>query len=316
MTHLYPNIGQVPNPNPNTNPNPPSPDPQLSVRSLHGKYKLVPRSLFPGFGGGAPTSEPTSKARKKGPGDEVVASSLFQALFQAHIVGSAELRKNMKKKIIIIKTPAPPSFRVSFTFASSPLSDNPEQPDHYMFLPTPPLSQHFVLSEKKELMLAEGRGRWTVSQKRIMVRTGYVASGGCTVQRLARRFRSSYCAKVGERESRKRGMRGRWRGKEEILPRKSHDAMKRATIFLCFLFSFVPLKFHAILVTRSETLVTQATGFHVFPLEISCKDFSLSSPTCFLRLQNSPYFCVFKYARAVKQKVSGSRAATLYRFLY
>ena len=31
---------------------------------------------------------------------------------------------------------------------------------------------------------------------------------------------------------------------------------------------FVPL-FHAILVTRSETLVTQATGFHVFPLELS-----------------------------------------------
>ena len=24
---------------------------------------------------------------------------------------------------------------------------------------------------------------------------------------------------------------------------------------------------------------------------------------CFVRLQNSPYFCVFKYARAVKQKV-------------
>ena len=31
------------------------------------------------------------------------------------------------------------------------------------------------------------------------------------------------------------------------------------------------------------------------------------------RLQNSPYFCVFKYARAVKQKVS---CATLDRFLY
>ena len=111
------------------------------------------------------------------------------------------------------------------------------------------------------------------------------------------------------RERAEKGMRGRWRGKEEILPRKPHDAMKRAMIFLCFLFSFVPLKFHAILVTRSDTLVTQATGFHVFPLEISCKDFSLSSPTCFLRLQNSPYFCVFKYARAVKQKVSGSRAS-------
>ena len=37
--------------------------------------------------------------------------------------------------------------------------------------------------------------------------------------------------------------------------------------------------------------------------------FSAHSPTCSLkehseaRLQNSPYFCVFKYARAVKQKV-------------
>ena len=30
-----------------------------------------------------------------------------------------------------------------------------------------------------------------------------------------------------------------------------------------------------------------------------------------VRLQNSPYFCVFKYSRAVKQKVS---CATLYRF--
>ena len=41
------------------------------------------------------------------------------------------------------------------------------------------------------------------------------------------------------------------------------------------------------------------------------------------RLQNSPYFCVFKYARAVKQKVWNKAVnrerdsyATLYRFLY
>ena len=46
------------------------------------------------------------------------------------------------------------------------------------------------------------------------------------------------------------------------------------------------------------------------------------------RLQNSPYFCVFKYARAVKQKVwneaedrerdceAHARDASLYRFLY
>ena len=114
MTHLYPNIGQV-NPNPSTNPNPASPDPQLSVRGLHGKYNLVPRSLFPGFGGGAPTSEPTSKARKKGPGDEVVASSLFQA----HIVGSAELRKNMKK-INNNKNACPAKFSGVFHFCVFP----------------------------------------------------------------------------------------------------------------------------------------------------------------------------------------------------
>ena len=47
-----------------------------------------------------------------------------------------------------------------------------------------------------------------------------------------------------------------------------------------------------------------------------------------VRLQNSPYFCVFKYARAFKQKVWNETEnrdgrvrlarfyATLYRFLY
>ena len=43
------------------------------------------------------------------------------------------------------------------------------QTDHYTFLgncpPTPPLSQHFVLSEKYELMLAWGMGMWAVSRK-------------------------------------------------------------------------------------------------------------------------------------------------------
>ena len=38
---------------------------------------------------------------------------------------------------------------------------------HYTFLgncpPTPPLSQHFALSEKQVLMLTHGRGRWAVS---------------------------------------------------------------------------------------------------------------------------------------------------------
>ena len=31
--------------------------------------------------------------------------------------------------------------------------------------PTPPLSQHFALSEKQVITLALGRGRWAVSQK-------------------------------------------------------------------------------------------------------------------------------------------------------
>ena len=34
---------------------------------------------------------------------------------------------------------------------------------------TPPLSQHFALSEKKVIMLPRGRGRWAVSQKYIMI---------------------------------------------------------------------------------------------------------------------------------------------------
>ena len=35
-------------------------------------YNLVPRSLFPGFGGGLRGGRTTSKAREKRPGDEVV----------------------------------------------------------------------------------------------------------------------------------------------------------------------------------------------------------------------------------------------------
>ena len=47
-----------------------------------------------------------------------------------------------------------------------------ETPD-YTFLgncpPSPPLSQHFALSEKQVLMLTYGRGRWAVSQKCITI---------------------------------------------------------------------------------------------------------------------------------------------------
>ena len=47
---------------------------------------------------------------------------------------------------------------------------------HYTFLgncpPTPPLSQHVALTEKCVLMLALGRGRCAVSQKRMMILVG------------------------------------------------------------------------------------------------------------------------------------------------
>ena len=47
--------------------------------------------------------------------------------------------------------------------------------DHYMLLlgncpPTPPLSQHFTLSEKLSVNVGLGRGRSAVSQKRIIIR--------------------------------------------------------------------------------------------------------------------------------------------------
>ena len=38
-----------------------------------------------------------------------------------------------------------------------------------------------------------------------MGRTGYVTSGGCTVHRLAKRFRSSFWPKVGERGREREG---------------------------------------------------------------------------------------------------------------
>ena len=36
----------------------------------------------------------------------------------------------------------------------------------------------------------------------------FPANGSCTVQRLAKRFRSSYCAKAGDREQNKRNEAG------------------------------------------------------------------------------------------------------------
>ena len=50
------------------------------------------------------------------------------------------------------------------------------------------------------MMLVYVRGRWAVSQKHIMGRTGYVASSGCTVHRLAKRSDRVIARKL-ERES-------------------------------------------------------------------------------------------------------------------
>ena len=66
---------------------------------------------------------------------------------------------------------------------------------HYTFLgncpPTPPLSQHVALSETYVLMLALGRGRWAVSQKRIMILMGSITltypESDMTVVRVLRR---------------------------------------------------------------------------------------------------------------------------------
>ena len=41
---------------------------------------------------------------------------------------------------------------------------------------TPPLSQHFALSDKKVLMLAWGRSRWAVSRKRLILQIGSAVS--------------------------------------------------------------------------------------------------------------------------------------------
>ena len=91
-------------------------------------------------------------------------------------------------------------------------------------------------------------------------------------------LRESWRERENNHEKRNEGRGG---GGEETLPRKPLDSIKRAMICLCFLFSSF-VSFTQYSGTRSETLVTQATGFHVFPLEISCRDFSLSSPTSFL----------------------------------
>ena len=119
------------------------------------------------------------------------------------------------------------------------------------------------------LILAWGRGRWAVSQKGTMIRT----SGGCTVQRLGIRSDRVFGRKLErerERERAKKRNEGGGGGeKRKRFPANPHETPHDISLFPLF---FVPL-FHAILVTRSETLVTQATGFHVFPLQFLAESF-------------------------------------------
>ena len=89
-------------------------------------------------------------------------------------------------------------------------------------------------------------------------------------------FRSSFWAKVGERKrerEQKRGMKGEVEGKRGNASPQTPRCYETPHDISLFPLFFVPL-FHAILVTRSKTLVTQATGFHVSPLAISCRVFS------------------------------------------
>ena len=60
------------------------------------------------------------------------------------------------------------------------------------YLPTPPLSQHFALSEKYVSMVAYGRGRWAVSQKRIMI-PNFVVSLRCELIFVLRKRRKETC---------------------------------------------------------------------------------------------------------------------------
>ena len=77
------------------------------------------------------------------------------------------------------------------------------------------------------------------------------------------------------------------------------------------------------LITNISSLICKAfQGKHLFSITIHFYSRRVTD-SAITRLQNSPYFCVFKYARAVKQKVWNEAEnrgqdsyATLYRFLY
>ena len=79
------------------------------------------------------------------------------------------------------------------------------------------------------------------------------------------------------------------------------------------LFSVV-FQIHNTFIFLSTRLFVEELNRGLWNLHIKQKDYCMTY-TLFFRLQNSPYFCVFKYARAVKQKVL-NEDATLYRFLY
>ena len=78
------------------------------------------------------------------------------------------------------------------------------------------------------------------------------------------------------------------------------------------------------LIIQSHLKVKSNTFFKSFIVKVTLEPFLLHlTHHSSLRLQNSPYFCVFKYARVVKQKVWNEAEnrerdpyGTLYRFLY
>ena len=99
--------------------------------------------------------------------------------------------------------------------------------------------------------------------------------------KASKTFRSSYCAKVEERvQPWKEEWRGRWREKEETLPRKPHDSIKRAMIFLCFLFSsFVSFTQYSSL-DRKRSLPRQRV-FTYPPLKFVVETFLFPRPRVF-----------------------------------
>ena len=100
-----------------------------------------------------------------------------------------------------IKTPGPPSFRVSFTFVSSPKSESPEK-GGALYVSTYPSSKP-TFCPKREVSVYVGLGEGKVgSFPETYNDPNRLRNKRRLYSTQARKtFRSSYRAKVGERES-------------------------------------------------------------------------------------------------------------------